>query len=129
MEENSKKTGKKGQLIWMYFIGIELAGFFIGDMLTRTGQTAAAQILQIFVPTPLTVEGGIFFCYIGSSFLLFPSFQKENGGYVPGFLSRIVLIFFYRVVCLRHVCLGCFLWYSISVVMVFSSANFMWLQR
>ena len=48
---------------------------------------------------------------------------------VPGFLSRIVLIFFYRVVCLRHVCLGCFLWYSISVDDGFRSANFMVLQR
>ena len=62
----------------MYFIGIELAGFFIGDMLTRAGQTAAAQILQIFVPTPLTVEGGIFFCYIGSSFFTISVFLKKK---------------------------------------------------
>ena len=76
MEEIAKDR-QKGQLIWMYFIGIELAGFFIGDMLTRAGQTAAAQILQIFVPTPLTVEGGIFFVILGPLFYYFRLSKKK----------------------------------------------------
>lgn len=68
---------QKGQMIWMYFIGIELAGFFLGDMLTRAGQTTAAQILQILIPTPLTVEGGVFFVILGPLFYYFRFSKKK----------------------------------------------------
>ena len=50
---------------------------FVGDMLSRAGQTTAAQFLQVLIPTPLTVEGGVFFRPIRSSFLLFSPFQKK----------------------------------------------------
>ena len=70
MEEIAKDR-QKGQQIWMVFIGIELAGFFIGDFLSRAGQTAAARLLQILVPTPLTVEGGVFLVILGPLFYYF----------------------------------------------------------
>ena len=76
MEEMAKDR-QKGQLIWMYFIGVELASFFIGDMLSRAGQTTAAQFLQVLIPTPLTVEGGVFFVLLGPLFYYFRLSKKK----------------------------------------------------
>ncbi|MDD3192607.1 MAG: TraX family protein [Oscillospiraceae bacterium] len=76
--EQMAKDRQKGQLLWMYFLGFELASFFIGDMLTRAGQTVAAQILRILVPTPLTVEGGVFFVLLGPLFYYFRLSKKKT---------------------------------------------------
>lgn len=70
MEEISQDR-QKGQTVWMVFIGVELASFFISDFLSRAGQAATAHVLQILLPTPLTVEGGVFFVILGPLFYYF----------------------------------------------------------
>lgn len=70
MEEMAKDR-QKGQQVWMVFLCAELAGFFAADLLSRAGQTAAARILQILVPTPLSAEGGIFLVILGPLFYYF----------------------------------------------------------
>ncbi len=77
MEEMAKDR-QKGQTVWMYFIGIELASFFVGDALSRAGQTTAAQLLQMLIPTPLTVEGGVFFVLLGPLFYYFRLSKKKT---------------------------------------------------
>ena len=76
MEEMAQDR-QKGQTLWMYFLGIELAGFFCSDFLARAGQTEVAQLLQILIPTPLSVEGGVFFVILGPLFYYF-RFSKRK---------------------------------------------------
>lgn len=70
MEEMAKDR-QKGQQIWMVFLCVELAGFFVADLLSRAGLEAAAKLLQILIPTPLSVEGGIFLVILGPLFYYF----------------------------------------------------------
>lgn len=88
MDEMAKDR-QKGQLLWMYFIGIELAAFFIGDTLTRAGQTLPAQILEMLIPTPFTAEGGIWWVMM-APLLYYFRFSKRNLSIAYVVLSLII---------------------------------------
>lgn len=83
------KDRHKGQLLWMYFIGIELAAFFIGDALARSAKTLPAEILGMLIPTPFTAEGGIWWVMM-APILYYFRFSKRNMAIAYGVLSLII---------------------------------------
>jgi hypothetical protein len=77
MEEIAKNRDV-GQKLWAYFLGAELASFFISERLAGAGYHLASDLLGAFIPTPFTVEGGIVFVMLGPLFYFFRYSKKKT---------------------------------------------------